>query len=169
MEQTAPLYQPQTGEEGAAIIASLGGLGADPVIVNTGNAFAVIRVDSQQQLRDLQPQVDSITAISERHGLIGYYVFTTAADAPYDATTRMFAPAYGIPEEPATGTAAGTLAGYVFRYDQAARSYLFQQGAFMASPAPSEIKAVLNTEGDKIQNIYVGGDATLIDTINIGM
>jgi trans-2,3-dihydro-3-hydroxyanthranilate isomerase len=52
--------------------------------------------------------------ISEKFGFEGCYLFTTKSSSEkYLAETRFFNPGMGIDEDPATGTAAGPLAGYL--------------------------------------------------------
>ena len=122
MEQLAPTYTPATcwPDHGVTLCDVLKSLAitsddlddrARPVLVNTGNNFIVVAVKDQATLANITPDQDAINAISEKLDLIGYYIFTTETnDAGIDATTRMFAPRYGISEEAATGMAAGPLA-----------------------------------------------------------
>lgn len=52
--------------------------------------------------------------MSEKYGFEGYYLFTTNDTQDKSlAQSRFFNPGIGIDEDPATGTAAGPLAGNV--------------------------------------------------------
>ena len=120
MEQLAPKYTVLKTDADLALEA-LGIKTEDavtkPLIVNTGNSFLLVGVKDIQQLNAIQPNQKLIEAISEKHDLIGFYVFTQETNvAGRDASTRMFAPRYGISEESATGMAAGPLA--CFMHDQ---------------------------------------------------
>jgi predicted PhzF superfamily epimerase YddE/YHI9 len=88
------------------------------------------------------------------------YVYARGTDG-YDATIRMFAPRYGIPEESATGMAAGLLGGYLARDAQHAE-FRFLQGADSPLNAPSELIVRVQPE-----RTLVGGAASLIRTLLI--
>lgn len=128
-------------------------------IVNTGNSFAIIPIASPAVLSSIKPDFDLIQEISEEYDLIGYYLFCTqASTVERDATTRMFAPRYGIQEESGTGMAAGPLAAYL--YDQMGSKkelFKFEQGWFMENPSHSLIIVELTTEDEAITKIMAGG------------
>lgn len=167
MEQRSPRYEPIDGNPalGRRIAASLGiggELRAD--VVDTGNRFAVIEVDGADTLSALRPDFPQIERISEDLDLIGYYVFSRrdAGDGRI-ATTRMFAPRYGIHEEPATGMAAGPLACLLWRELGAsadpAPEWTVEQGRFMSPPSPSALRVRLELTGGRIARLFAGGCA----------
>ncbi|HEX7905145.1 MAG TPA: PhzF family phenazine biosynthesis protein [Chitinophagaceae bacterium] len=144
MEQAAPAYL-SVNDDMDKILSSLQLQPVDliddavPLVVNTGNSFLLVGLKEQQQLKNLQPDLERVAAISAKYGLIGYYVFTLETIVPErDSSARMFGPYYGIPEESATGMAAGPLACYL--YDQLhikKQQYLIEQGWFMKPLSPS--------------------------------
>lgn len=147
---------------------------ARPVLVNTGNNFIVIAVKDQATLANITPDQDAINAISEKLDLIGYYIFTTdtgdAGDAGIDATTRMFAPRYGITEEAATGMAAGPLACVLHDLlDIKKDSFLIAQGEFMTEPSPSEIKVTLDLKDDRITGLLAGGQGKVMKNLEVAL
>ena len=170
MEQLAPVYTDSAGwrEAGvseAEVLASLR-LDADrvdprsaPVVVNTGNGFMLVGVRDRGILAAIEPDLDLVHEISERLDLIGYYVFTTdTGAADRDATTRMFAPRYAIPEEAATGMAAGPLACLLFDRLEVGKPVLrIEQGVFMSPPSPSLLDARLQVADGRIGSLAVGG------------
>ncbi|MBF6024894.1 PhzF family phenazine biosynthesis protein [Lysobacter niastensis] len=167
MEQRSPRYEPIDGASalGRSIAASLGISGelrAD--VVDTGNRFAVVEVDGARALSALRPDFRQIGRISEELDLIGYYVFSRRdAGEGRVATTRMFAPRYGIEEEPATGMAAGPLACLLFREPEAsterATEWTIEQGRFMSPPSPSALRVRLELADDRITRLFAGGCA----------
>ena len=82
-------------------------LGAQPVQVhaNTANYLAVL--GSAAEVRQLRPDIASIARLG-REGVI----VTAEGEAPFDFTSRYFAPAKGIPEDPVTGGAHCMLAPF---------------------------------------------------------
>lgn len=160
MQQTAPVFTTPTDE--AAILASLG-LRPDsyrPMLVNTGNTFVIVEVEDPLILSELNPDFEQIRTLSLAYQAIGYYVFCRTHTA--DATTRMFAPAYGIPEESATGMAAGPLAAFLYTYYEKKSHYKIEQGRYMNPPSPSLIKVDLHLASGVIQSLFAGGEATLV-------
>ncbi|MEQ8709177.1 MAG: PhzF family phenazine biosynthesis protein [Rhodospirillales bacterium] len=180
MEQLAPAYRASAdwvadGVTEAQLLASIG-LSADhldprfgPVIVNTGNSFALVAVRSGEDLGNLTPDMDAISAISEKLDLIGYYVFTTDATATSgDATTRMFAPRFAIPEEAATGMAAGPLACLLQdSLPEKKATWIIEQGHYMATPSPSRITVELDLDGDRITGLLAGGYGRLMREMTV--
>jgi PhzF family phenazine biosynthesis protein len=165
MEQKAPVYT-SIENEFQEILESLNLSKEDllknysPSIVNTGNSFLIAPVANSAVLKNLKPVLEKIAAYSEKHNLIGYYVFTPSSEKNSNATTRMFAPRYGIDEESATGMAAGPLACYLFNNQfTKATELIIRQGEFMAALSPSKIFVSLQLENTKIKKLFAGGDA----------
>jgi PhzF family phenazine biosynthesis protein len=140
-----------------------------PIQANTGNSFMVIGVKDGMTLRNLEPDFDRISAISEKLGLIGYYLFTLDSDATNnDATTRMFAPRYAIEEESATGMAAGPLACVLHDHLHIEKNILLiEQGNFMAPVSPSLITVELSIIDGKIQSLMAGGHGKVSRSLSI--
>jgi trans-2,3-dihydro-3-hydroxyanthranilate isomerase len=97
------------------------------------------------------------------------FTFTTdtlAQDAQVHA--RMFAPAMGVAEDPATGSAACALAGFL--HDQhprnGARRWLIEQGFEMGRPSLIELEA--DAAGGRITAVRVGGRSVLMSEGWIG-
>jgi PhzF family phenazine biosynthesis protein len=182
MEQLAPTYTPATSwaDQGVTLCDVLKSLAitsddlddrARPVLVNTGNNFIVIAVKNADILKNITPDQDAINAISEKLDLIGYYIFTTETnDASIDATTRMFAPRYGITEEAATGMAAGPLACVLHDLlDIKKDTFLIAQGTFMTEPSPSEIKVTLELKDGRITGLLAGGQGKVMKNLEIAL
>lgn len=169
MEQLAPkFYDPgEWGDASVTADAVLKSLdlssehlvsGGAPVVVDTGNRFMLIGVADRDRLAALDPDQAAVEAISEALDLIGYYVFTPMADSSVAATTRMFAPRYGIAEESATGMAAGPLACLLFtRFGMTGTSLDIEQGALMKPESPSLLNVKRTVAGGAITGLMVGG------------
>lgn len=138
-------------------------------IVNTGNSFAIIPVVNIDILKNIKPNFDLITQISDEFDLIGYYVFCQQTNnADRDANTRMFAPRYGIEEEAGTGMAAGPLACYLYDIIGLKKErILIQQGWFMKQPSPSLIIVDLSFDNGNISRIMAGGKGIPMNAITV--
>lgn len=181
MEQLAPRYwSPAAGDAGVGIDEILASLrlqnsdllpGHGPLVVNTGNSFLVVPVASERALATVSPDQAAIERISEKLDLIGYYAFTLETQVPgRDAAARMFAPRFGIPEEAATGMAAGPLACYLFDYIGIKKErIIIEQGRLMTPPSPSEIIVELTLNRGEITRLAAGGRARLMHQIQVEM
>ncbi len=141
------------------------------LLVNTGNSFIIIPVKNSVILKNIQPDFELISQISEALDLIGYYVFTTEmTNSERDVNTRMFAPRYGIKEEAGTGMAAGPLACYLYEVLNIKKQrFLIQQGHFMDMPSPSLIIVDLILEENKIIKLMAGGKGVSVSQIMIDL
>jgi trans-2,3-dihydro-3-hydroxyanthranilate isomerase len=77
--------------------------------------------------------------------------------------SRMFAPALGIPEDPATGAASGPLGCYLARYELAGgeqTQFISEQGLEMGRPSFIHIR-IERTEG-QISRVAIAGEAVLV-------
>ncbi len=76
--------------------------------------------------------------------------------------TRMFAPADGVPEDPATGSAAGPLAIHLARHGRIAfgEEIVISQGAEIRRP--STLYARVDGSDDRIERVQVGGSAVVV-------
>lgn len=142
---------------------------AEPMVVNTGNSFLMLGLKNKATLKNLQTDPDLIASVSEKYGLIGYYVFSLDTVLPgRDASSRMFGPFYGIPEESGTGMAAGPLACYLFdKLNIKKQQFLIEQGWFMQAPSPSLIIVDLEIKDGKITGLMAGGKGKLMQTVEI--
>ena len=78
--------------------------------------------------------------------------------------SRMFAPQFGISEDPATGIASGPLGCYLVRHGvisgPAAQSIVSLQGAAMGRA--SRIHIAIDGTSEKVTRVKVGGEAVLV-------
>src|SRR5271167_4854647 len=120
-------------------------LGAAPVevFVNAFNYMVVL--ESEQILRNLAPDMAALARM-DRPGVIATAPSVTAPsnDSNYDFVSRYFAPAKGIPEDPATGAAHCMLTPYWAR-----RLGKTSFRAFQASRRGAEI--VCRLAGDRVE------------------
>lgn len=181
MQQNTPRYQSISADDSdfaslhARILQSMGLTEHDllrdrlPTIVNTGNAFLAIPIIGRECLANIQPNHEEIGNISEELDLVGFYPFTLdVQDSSHAASTRMFAPRYGIGEESATGTAAGPLACLLYsQYNIPGPTLQIEQGVLMEPASPSLIKVELDIQQGQIPSLMVGGRARVEKTMSV--
>jgi PhzF family phenazine biosynthesis protein len=84
----------------------LGSLGVKPVrTAQTANGWIVVEVATAAEVRTAEPDLVRLGGLTE-HAVI----VTAAGDGDADIVSRVFGPAIGIPEDPATGSAHCVLA-----------------------------------------------------------
>ena len=178
MEQRAPRYQAEVDWADVTqteVLAALG-LTADqldsrtpPQVVDTGNRFMLVGVAEESGLARIAPDQQAIARISEALDLIGFYVFAvTSGSGLAHATARMFAPRYGIPEESATGMAAGPLACLLHDVIGDRRThFVIEQGRFMTEPSISRILVDLEVKEGRITGLMAGGEGQRVRTLRI--
>lgn len=99
------------GQLETIIISALGALPIDISLTQDEEGYAVVRYDSEQAVKDLQPNFAELSKTTKRAIIV-----TARATTPsYDVVQRYFAPCYGLDEDAATGSAASVLAPYWHR------------------------------------------------------
>ncbi len=121
-------------------------LGATPVAVGQSRWDLLVELESEAVVRELTP---SIYALPEARGVI----VTAAATTPgLDFVSRFFAPAYGIPEDPVTGSAHCVLAPY-----WQTRLGKAEMTAYQASVRGGTVR--VRCDGDRV---HLGGQAVTV-------
>jgi trans-2,3-dihydro-3-hydroxyanthranilate isomerase len=85
------------------------------------------------------------------------------SEAGRDFHARMFAPGMGIPEDPATGSAAAAFAGLLAasgRYADGAHHVRIEQGVEMGRPSLIELSFSLR--GGTLAAARIGGEAVVV-------
>jgi trans-2,3-dihydro-3-hydroxyanthranilate isomerase len=95
---------------------------------------------------------------------LGLLCLFTREKVHHDANvhSRLFAPAYGIVEDPATGSAAGCLAAYCLEHGYLGDdpiSASIEQGLEMGRPSRLKFRASRTESGQRIE---VGGHSVLV-------
>lgn len=85
----------------------LDGLGIEPVAVTKDAVNYLVEVESEHVLRALRPDMAVLGRLPE-----GVIATSRSDDPAYDFVSRYFAPSWGIPEDPVTGSAHCSLAPY---------------------------------------------------------
>lgn len=88
------------------------------------------------------------------------YLVARSGDASW--RVRMFAPSLGVPEDPATGSAAAALAGWLARRiaGDGDRSWQILQGEEVGRPSVIELS--YKQTGDVARRVRIGGSAVLV-------
>ncbi|WP_283131723.1 PhzF family phenazine biosynthesis protein [Enterovibrio norvegicus] len=124
--------------------------------VSTGMSDIIVPLIDEALLNNIKPDLDAIKAFNLASNTIAIHVFAiTPTESDISARCRNFAPAVGIDEESATGSAAGALASYLHRYQGGKYRYLFEQGEILNKR--SLLWAQVDGDEEIIENVTVGG------------
>ena len=156
MEQPVPTIEPYANEDD--VLAALGvAESALPIeLYDNGVKHVYVGLGSAQEVAALKPDFG---ALGELRGVEGTNVFGG------DGTQwklRMFAPADGVPEDPATGSAAGPLALHLARHGRIAfgQEIEISQGVEVGRPSTLYARAVGSAE--QLERVEVGGSAVVV-------
>jgi trans-2,3-dihydro-3-hydroxyanthranilate isomerase len=124
-----------------------------------GNIFLYIPLVSKEAV---DRAVYDMTAVRRRlpwSPITDVYLFAQSSDGAY---ARMFAPMFGIAEDPATGSATGPLYAYLARHGKLERTERFtaEQGVAMGRRSVLHVK--LTWDGNDLRAVDVGGNAVFM-------
>jgi trans-2,3-dihydro-3-hydroxyanthranilate isomerase len=158
MEQPLPDVEPyrHAGQLLAALGVARSSLPVDRY--DNGMPHVYVRLESVEEVAALRPDLGALQDLPDAFGT-GYNVF---AGSGREYTTRMFAPADGVPEDPATGSAAGPLACHLLRHGaiEPGTELVISQGASIGRP--STLYATADGSPDGITAVRVRGGAMIV-------
>ncbi len=174
MVQARPSFGP-TVIDAEELGLALGG-GADlvsakprPQVVSTALPQLMVPIGSLEGLQQLPVGGGggTLAALLRQFGTdcaMCYATETVGLNGP--VRCRMFAPGLGVPEDPATGSAAGALGAYLVRYgivtgEQGAARIAVEQGVEIARPSRINVTVHTDDRGEPYR-VEVGGEAVTV-------
>jgi len=135
-----------------------------PMCFAAGNAFAFVPVASRAAIERAMPSYPHWASAFEQQGIVGAFLYCRQCQHTTSAFhARMFAPASGVPEDPATGSAAVCFAGVVKHFDElpdGTHRRIIEQGYEMGRP--SEITLSMDVSNGKLATVRIGGHAVRV-------
>jgi trans-2,3-dihydro-3-hydroxyanthranilate isomerase len=147
-------------EAAAALGLSSGDLAGPARAMIAGNRFLAIPVRSPEALARaavIQPAFDAAAA---RAGCLGVYPYTRSAEG---WQSRLFAPAAGVPEDPATGSAAAALPAALLADGaliEGANAFEIRQGVEMGRPSLISVEAEVRS--GTVSAVRIAGEAVKV-------
>ena len=135
------------------------------MVVSTGLPVLIVPVRTLTAVRSIVPDAAAIVEVCERVGANGILVFTSITVEDHATVhTRMFAPAIGILEDPATGSASGAMGAYLVHNGLVEvgpmTELIVEQGYEIERP--SRILVQVESDDDAIQSVKVGGQVVMV-------
>ena len=154
MSQPIPRWE--TFGRAAELQALLGVESSLPVeVYDLGPTFVYVALSSEEEVAALAPDFPALGRLTE----VGVSCFAGSGSR---WKTRMFAPLYGVPEDPATGSAAGPLAVHLARHGRIGFGEEIEISQGVEIGRPSKLHARVSGEGDRIDKVQVGGSAVVV-------
>jgi trans-2,3-dihydro-3-hydroxyanthranilate isomerase len=156
MEQPLPSWEPYSEE--AALLSAIGVTRSElPVeLYDNGARHVYVALASPEDVARLRPD---LSALADLPAVLGISCFAGEGSR---WKTRMFAPAGGVSEDPATGSAAGPLAVHLARHGRIGfgDEIEISQGAEIGRP--STLYARAEGSAEQLERVEVGGSAVVV-------
>jgi trans-2,3-dihydro-3-hydroxyanthranilate isomerase len=156
MEQPLPSWEPYSEE--AALLSAIGVTRSElPVeLYDNGARHVYVALASPEDVARLRPH---LSALADVPAVLGISCFAGEGSR---WKTRMFAPAGGVSEDPATGSAAGPLAVHLARHGRIGfgEEIEISQGAEIGRP--STLYARAEGSAEQLDRVEVGGGAVVV-------
>jgi trans-2,3-dihydro-3-hydroxyanthranilate isomerase len=154
MSQPIPRVEPFAHAE--EVGALLGVRSQLPVeLYHQGPGFAYFVLESAEAVAALDPDFGALGKMTD-------YGISCAGGSGVKWKTRMFAPSSGVPEDPATGSAAGPLAMHLARHGRIAFGDELEISQGDEIGRPSKLYARVTGTAEKVDTIEVGGSAVIV-------
>ena len=166
MTQNAPEFGDELDHGRLARVLGLDDADVDrewPVqVVSTGLPAVLVPLTDRDALERVSVDRAAYDSLLDRTGVENVFPFCAdPRSEDHHLAARMFSPGHSVPEDPATGSANGCLAGYLARYryfgdDEVAVSV--EQGYEMGRPSVLHLEA---EDGDEVA-VRVGGEVAFV-------
>jgi trans-2,3-dihydro-3-hydroxyanthranilate isomerase len=130
-----------------------------PQILDAGNPTLLVPIADRAAVDHISFDAAAWKRLKLDHpGPLCIFAFAPVAEGAY---SRMFAPDYGVREDPATGSSTGPLAAYMMRHklvsSNAGTTFCSEQGTYMGRRSLLHVR--IQGEGGA-EGIAVGGNVT---------
>ena len=155
MEQPIPPWGPFAAADGLLAALGVERSGLPVELYELGPTHVYVELGSAAEVAALEPDLGALGRVTAA----GANCFAREGDR---WKTRMFAPAHGVQEDAATGSAAGPLAIHLVRHGRIALGEKIEisQGAEIGRP--SRLYARAEGSADRIERVVVGGQAVVV-------
>jgi PhzF family phenazine biosynthesis protein len=143
--------------------ASLGapiGHEPSPASMDNGPVWLFVRLESGDAVAGLEPDMSAVAKLSREHRFSGIAAFALLEGDGPRVHIRCFAPAFGVYEDPVTGSANAALPAYLARaglLDTVGRKYISTQGTELGRDGRVYVR-VLDEQG----RAEIGGHAVTV-------
>ncbi|GLK71009.1 PhzF family phenazine biosynthesis protein [Ancylobacter dichloromethanicus] len=158
----APMSREDCAQALGLDTSDIGFDGYGPAVASAGVPFVCVPLASRSALARISPSAARLIS-TFGGGADSVYVFCRDEDGEGDFRARMFAANMGIDEDPATGSAAASLAAVLHAGEQPGEGFHafdILQGVEMGRP--SLVRLGLQVEGGALTAVTIGGGAVIV-------
>jgi len=162
MKQNEPVFGDTFDSKTISDVLNINADALDPGFpvqeVSTGLPFIIVPLKTLTDVREARIDQERYYKLIEKTSAKAIFIFCPETyNKDNDLNARMFADAYGIPEDPATGSANGCLAGYLVKhryFGEGPVNIRVEQGYEIGRPSLLYLRA--EEENGRIE-VHVGG------------
>ena len=164
MHQPVPVFGSalQNREQAARAL----GVTADDIlgggVVSNGLDFLIVEATTLQAVQNARCNIEDAIKVIKRHNVHAIYIFARLQGKGPNVHARLFTPKSLVVEDPATGSAAGALGGYlarILKFPMKLR-LVVEQG--IEIQRPSLITVDVNSERGTIEGVTVSGKVVAV-------
>ena len=153
-----PIPRWESFEPEAELLAALGIERSEPPVelYDLGIRHVCVGLPSEEAVAALDPDYGALARLT---GIVGVYCF---AGSGLRWKTRMFAPADGVPEDPATGSAAGPLGVHLARHGLVPFGEEIEITQGVEIGRPSTLYVTVDGSAEQVERVECGGSAVVV-------
>ncbi len=157
MQQPIPTWSAFEAERDLLAALGVDRSGLPVEVYDNGPRHTYVELPDEAAVAALAPDMRALAAV----GTVGVSCFAVLHGGAR-VKTRMFGPALGVAEDPATGSAAGPLAVHLARHGRTAfgQTLEIHQGAEIGRP--SVLRAAVEGSAEAVTGVTVGGGAVIV-------
>jgi trans-2,3-dihydro-3-hydroxyanthranilate isomerase len=155
MEQPIPSWEPFAAADELLAVLGVERSGLPVEVYDLGPGHVYVELDSAEQVAVLAPDSTALASVCTP-------CVNTFARNGEGWKTRVFCPAFGVPEDPATGSAAGPLAIHLARHGRSGFGEEIEISQGREVGRPSTLYASADGTPDRIERVRVGGSAVVV-------
>jgi trans-2,3-dihydro-3-hydroxyanthranilate isomerase len=156
MNQPIPPVKPYDRPDELFAALGIGGSTLPVEVYDNGLQHVYVALESEDEVAALDPNLHALAHLPD---VLGINCF---AGEGTRWKTRMFAPGGGVPEDPATGSAAGPLACHLARHGRIAFGDEIEISQGAEIKRPSKLYARVEGSPGQISKVEVGGSAVVV-------
>jgi trans-2,3-dihydro-3-hydroxyanthranilate isomerase len=156
MTQPIPTFEPYADEQELLEALRLERSELPIEVYDNGIKHVYVTVGSEEDVAALRPDLGKLAKLP---GILGVNCF---AGSGKRWKTRMFSPAAGVPEDPATGSAAGPLALHLARHGLISFGDEIEITQGVEIGRPSTLHALVDGSAEQVERVAVGGSAVVV-------
>jgi PhzF family phenazine biosynthesis protein len=131
-----------------------------PTALRNGPTWLFVHLENESDVQMLKPDMSAVAKLSTENDVTGIAAFAFIEGSKFAVHIRCFAPAFGVPEDPVTGSANAALPAYLARHgllDRTGREYVASQGTALGRDGRVHVR-VLDGSG----RAEIGGQAVTV-------